>query len=836
MAHRKLQQEVDRVFKKINEGLEIFNSYYERHESCTNNPSQKDKLESDLKREVKKLQRLREQIKSWQSSPDIKDKDSLLDYRRSVEIAMEKYKAVEKASKEKAYSNISLKKSETLDPQERERRDISEYLSQMIDELERQYDSLQVEIDKLLLLNKKKKTSSTTNDEKKEQYKRFQARYRWHQQQMELALRLLANEELDPQDVKNVQDDINYFVESNQDPDFVEDETIYDGLNLQSNEAIAHEVAQYFASQNAEDNNTSDANESLQDISKLSKKEQRKLEREAKKAAKLAAKNATGAAIPAAGPSSTPSPVIPIADASKETERSPSSSPIHNATKPEEAVKTSIKSPRSSADNLLPSLQKSPSSATPETPTNVHTHIHQTPNGITGATTLKPATLPAKPAGELKWAVAASQAVEKDRKVTSASSTISNTSTKTPTTAAATTTSSNANSRIGSALNTPKLSTSSLSLQPDNTGASSSAATAAAVLAAGAAAVHQNNQAFYRNMSSSHHPLVSLATNPKSEHEVATTVNQNGPENTTKKVMEQKEEESPEERNKLQVPTFGVFDDDFESDRDSETEPEEEEQPSTPKYLSLEQREAKTNEIKKEFVSDFETLLLPSGVQEFIMSSELYNSQIESKITYKRSRDMCEISRLVEVPQGVNPPSPLDAFRSTQQWDVMRCSLRDIIIGSERLKEDSSSIYAKILENFRTLEMFSLFYNYYFAITPLEREIAYKILNERDWKVSKDGTMWFLRQGEVKFFNEICEVGDYKIFKLDDWTVIDKINFRLDYSFLQPPVDTASEVRDVSVDNNNVNDQSNVTLEQQKQEISHGKQLLKQLKQGKISV
>lgn len=120
-----------------------------------------------FKREVKKLQRLREQIKSWQSSPDIKDKDSLLDYRRSVEIAMEKYKAVEKASKEKAYSNISLKKSETLDPQERERRDISEYLSQMIDELERQYDSLQVEIDKLLLLNKKKKTSSTTNDEKR---------------------------------------------------------------------------------------------------------------------------------------------------------------------------------------------------------------------------------------------------------------------------------------------------------------------------------------------------------------------------------------------------------------------------------------------------------------------------------------------------------------------------------------------------------------------------------------------------------------------------------------------------------------------------------------------
>ena len=129
MAHRKLQQEVDKVFKKINEGLEIFDTYYERHDACNNNPSQKDKLESDLKREVKKLQRLREQIKSWQGSPEIKDKDSLLNYRKLVEIAMEKYKAVEKASKEKAYSNISLKKSDILDPEEQERQEVSNYLS-----------------------------------------------------------------------------------------------------------------------------------------------------------------------------------------------------------------------------------------------------------------------------------------------------------------------------------------------------------------------------------------------------------------------------------------------------------------------------------------------------------------------------------------------------------------------------------------------------------------------------------------------------------------------------------------------------------------------------------
>lgn len=33
------------MFKKINEGLEIFDTYHERHENSTN-PSQRDKLES----------------------------------------------------------------------------------------------------------------------------------------------------------------------------------------------------------------------------------------------------------------------------------------------------------------------------------------------------------------------------------------------------------------------------------------------------------------------------------------------------------------------------------------------------------------------------------------------------------------------------------------------------------------------------------------------------------------------------------------------------------------------------------------------------------------------
>ena len=49
------------------------------------NVNQKEKYESELKKEIKKLQRLREQIKTWQSSNDIKDKKPLQEARKSIE-------------------------------------------------------------------------------------------------------------------------------------------------------------------------------------------------------------------------------------------------------------------------------------------------------------------------------------------------------------------------------------------------------------------------------------------------------------------------------------------------------------------------------------------------------------------------------------------------------------------------------------------------------------------------------------------------------------------------------------------------------------------------------
>ena len=76
--------EIDRTLKKVSEGVEVFESIYDKMQASTNQ-TQKEKLETDLKTQIKKLQRLRDQIKTWVASNDIKDKSALLDNRKLIE-------------------------------------------------------------------------------------------------------------------------------------------------------------------------------------------------------------------------------------------------------------------------------------------------------------------------------------------------------------------------------------------------------------------------------------------------------------------------------------------------------------------------------------------------------------------------------------------------------------------------------------------------------------------------------------------------------------------------------------------------------------------------------
>ena len=59
---RKLQKEIDMCIKKVQDGVEEFNDVWDKLQaSATQN--QKEKKEEELKKVIKKLQRLRDQIK-----------------------------------------------------------------------------------------------------------------------------------------------------------------------------------------------------------------------------------------------------------------------------------------------------------------------------------------------------------------------------------------------------------------------------------------------------------------------------------------------------------------------------------------------------------------------------------------------------------------------------------------------------------------------------------------------------------------------------------------------------------------------------------------------------
>ncbi|KAI9743911.1 MAG: general negative regulator of transcription subunit 5 [Claussenomyces sp. TS43310] len=234
MAARKLQQEVDKCFKKVSEGVAEFESIYEKIEQSTN-AAQKEKLEDNLKREIKKLQRLRDQIKTWAASNDIKDKSPLLENRKLIETQMEKFKAVEKAMKTKAFSKEGLSAATKLDPKEAAKLEACEFLGTMVDELERQIETLEAEGESIQATMKKGKNQSSKADRMAE-IERITERHKWHQGKLELIKRSLENGGVETEQVNDLEESIKYYVSDGMNEDFMEDDEMYDDLNLQEEE------------------------------------------------------------------------------------------------------------------------------------------------------------------------------------------------------------------------------------------------------------------------------------------------------------------------------------------------------------------------------------------------------------------------------------------------------------------------------------------------------------------------------------------------------------------------------------------------------------------------
>ncbi|KAH0840088.1 Not1 N-terminal domain, CCR4-Not complex component-domain-containing protein [Lanmaoa asiatica] len=235
MAARKLQTEIDRTLKKVSEGVELFESIYDKMQASTNQ-TQKEKLETDLKTQIKKLQRLRDQIKTWVASNDIKDKSLLLENRRLIETQMEKFKACEKEMKTKAFSKEGLTQSAKLDPKAQEKLEVTSWLQQCVEDLTLQVEQSEAEIESLQGGGKKRGKGQSSAAGRLDELEQLNERRKWHVSRLELILRLLDNGSLSTDRVLNLKEDVSYFVESNTEEDFDEDMGLYDDLRLEEEE------------------------------------------------------------------------------------------------------------------------------------------------------------------------------------------------------------------------------------------------------------------------------------------------------------------------------------------------------------------------------------------------------------------------------------------------------------------------------------------------------------------------------------------------------------------------------------------------------------------------
>eukprot|EP00850_Spirogloea_muscicola_P008123 SM000042S15390 [mRNA] locus=s42:780817:787413:+ [translate_table: standard] len=242
-ATRKLQGEIDRVLKKVQEGVDVFDGIWNKVYD-TDNANQKEKYEGDLKKEIKKLQRYRDQIKTWIQSSEIKDKKALIDARKQIEREMERFKVCEKETKTKAFSKEGLGQHSKLDPKEKARTESREWLNNMastyerlsmeVAELESQIDSFESEMEGLQVKKGKQRPPRLTHLEESI------VRHKAHINKLEMVLRLLDNDELQPEQVADVKDLVEDYVERNQDDfdDFEDVDDLYQSLPLEKLDAL----------------------------------------------------------------------------------------------------------------------------------------------------------------------------------------------------------------------------------------------------------------------------------------------------------------------------------------------------------------------------------------------------------------------------------------------------------------------------------------------------------------------------------------------------------------------------------------------------------------------
>lgn len=211
MTNRKLQAEIDRVLKKIAEGTEEFEEIWQKVHS-TDKANLKEKYEADLKKEIKKLQRYRDQVKTWAGSSDIKQKAPLLEARKRIEVDMERFKVAERDSKTKAYSKEALEKAlETKVEEDPEKREVCDWLEELIGRIKSKSQEREREYEKFG--NKKRGRKNNFDKNKYEALREHIDTLNYHCRQLNVCLEKLEEDFITYEVIEAIREDLEFYVD-----------------------------------------------------------------------------------------------------------------------------------------------------------------------------------------------------------------------------------------------------------------------------------------------------------------------------------------------------------------------------------------------------------------------------------------------------------------------------------------------------------------------------------------------------------------------------------------------------------------------------------------------
>lgn len=187
-----------------------------------------------LKRDLKKLQRLRETVRGWLASGEIKGDDTALqDARRAIERHMESFKILEREMKTKAFSTAGLSREET-DPGTLAKLKCADWLNDVVSRLETQTEALEADLEALGPIPQTRGKGSSKSPknavaERATQLNSHITRHREYLARLERTLRLLENDQVTPEEVESaIKDSLEYYIESFAEDDFIEDDSMWD--------------------------------------------------------------------------------------------------------------------------------------------------------------------------------------------------------------------------------------------------------------------------------------------------------------------------------------------------------------------------------------------------------------------------------------------------------------------------------------------------------------------------------------------------------------------------------------------------------------------------------